>query len=110
MMDSVYLLDVGLDRGASAQDQIPYQQLTAAAPLLIPYRVDQKERSGRCSALEACDETVVVNLLSREQTKHPGAQVDASTVGPVVAGFAMFMFVSRLQSRHRYVSPDPSRK
>ncbi len=110
MMDPVHLLDVGLDRDASPQDQIPFQKLTAEAPLLRPYPVDQKAWAGTSSALEACDETGAVNLLSREQTKHPGGQLDASTVGPVVASLAMFMFVSRLQSRHRYLFPDPSRK
>ena len=110
MMDPVHLREIGLDRDASEQDQAFLQQMDAAASSIRPYWIDQMEWAGKFPSVEGCDATVAVNLLSREQMKHPGSQVDASTVGPVVAGFAMFMFISRLQSRHRYVFHASSRK
>jgi uncharacterized membrane protein YkvI len=82
----------------------------ASDPAFEPYWMKQKRWADTFPAMPTCDALAAVNVLSNEQMKQPTIKVDTSTIGPVLVGFAMFMFASRLQSRHRYVFHASSRK
>jgi hypothetical protein len=103
-------LDDVLKNTPSAQDQFLREQMGISDPAFESCWMKQQRWAGTFPAMPACDVLAAANVLSNEQMKHPSPQVDAAIVGPVFAGFAMFMFISRLQSRRRYALPDPRRR